>query len=91
MARRKKLKNSSLLQILAGIVILVVITIIGGNLDSELLDSLQKDLEFDSLENVQGDDNFSSSNNSNVQVNGNLIVDFIGFKAVFVFLLFHIE
>ena len=77
MARRKKLKNSSLLQILAGIVILVVITIIGGNLDSELLDSLQKDLEVDSLENVQGDDNFSSSNNSNVQVNGNLVVDFI--------------
>ncbi len=77
MAKRKKIKNNSLLQILAGIVILGIITFIGGNLDSDLLDSLQKEIETDSLENVQNEENATTYNSNNIQVDGNLIVDFI--------------
>ena len=77
MARRKKLKNSSLLQVLIGVVILAFITVIGGNLDSDLLDKLQQDVQTDSLENVQDDTTSISSNNAETKVDGNLVVDFI--------------
>lgn len=75
MARRKKAKNNSTLQIIIGVIIFVFIIILGNNHDSDLLESLKNATEVDSLENVENVDN--TVNDNNTTVTGNLIIDYI--------------
>lgn len=76
MAKRKT-KSNALVQLIAGIVIILVITLIGGKYDSNLLENLKGGLESESLENVEKNNDNSTQKTEVSKVDGNLIVDFI--------------
>ncbi len=76
MAKRKT-KSSALVQLIAGIVIVLVITLIGGKYDSNLLENLKGSLESESLEDVEKNNDNSTQKIETSKVDGNLIVDFI--------------
>ena len=76
MAKRKT-KSSALVQLIAGIVIVLVITLIGGKYDSNLLENLKGSLESESLEDVEKNNDNSTQKTETSKVDGNLIVDFI--------------
>ena len=73
MARRKKIKNSTGVQILIGIVALVAIAFLGNLHDINLLDSLSEVVQTDSLESVDNSNNTTTVTN----VDGELIIDYI--------------
>lgn len=75
MARRRKARRSSSNgQIILGIIILILVIIIGNKHDINLLEELEKATELDSLENVENVDNTVTNN---IEVTGNLIIDYI--------------
>lgn len=76
MAKRKT-KSNALVQLIAGIVIILVITLIGGKYDSNLLENLKVSLESESLEDVEKNNDNSTQKIETSKVDGNLIVDFI--------------
>ena len=76
MAKRKT-KSNALVQLIAGIVIILVITLIGGKYDSNLLENLKRSLESESLEDVEKNNDNSTQKIETSKVDGNLIVDFI--------------
>lgn len=76
MAKRKT-KSNALVQLIAGIVIILVITLIGGKYDSNLLENLKGSLESESLEDVEKNNDNSTQKIETSKVDGNLIVDFI--------------
>ncbi len=76
MAKRKT-KSNALVQLIAGIVIVLVITLIGGKYDSNLLENLKGSLESESLEDVEKNNDNSTQKTETSKVDGNLIVDFI--------------
>ena len=76
MAKRKT-KSNALVQLIAGIVIVLVITLIGGKYDSNLLENLKGSLESESLEDVEKNNDNSTQKIETSKVDGNLIVDFI--------------
>lgn len=76
MAKRKT-KSNALVQLIAGIVIVLVITLIGGKYDSNLLKNLKGSLESESLEDVEKNNDNSTQKTETSKVDGNLIVDFI--------------
>lgn len=76
MAKRKT-KSNALVQLIAGIVIILVITLIGGKYDSNLLENLKGSLESESLEDVEKNNDNSTQKTETSKVDGNLIVDFI--------------
>lgn len=76
MAKRKT-KSNALVQLIAGIVIILVITLIGGKYDSNLLENLKGSLESESLEDVEKNNDNSTQKIETYKVDGNLIVDFI--------------
>ena len=76
MAKRKT-KSNALVQLIAGIVIILVITWIGGKYDSNLLENLKGSLESESLEDVEKNNDNSTQKIETSKVDGNLIVDFI--------------
>lgn len=76
MAKRKT-KSNALVQLIAGIVIILVITLIGGKYDSNLLENLKVSLESESLEDVEKNNDNSTQKTETSKVDGNLIVDFI--------------
>lgn len=76
MARRRKSKNNSIIQVFWGVIALVMIIAVGENLDSNLLESLKQNIENAPLENVDNVDKETSSN-ENVIVDGNLVIDYI--------------
>lgn len=75
MARRKKIKNNSTVQVIIGIIAFIFIMIIGNNHDLDLLESLKQATEVDSLEKVENVDN--TDKQTTTSVNGNLIIDYI--------------
>lgn len=75
MARRKKIKNNSTVQVIIGIIVFIFIVIMGNNHDLDLLESLKQATEVDSLENVENVDNTTQEPTSSVT--GNLIIDYI--------------
>lgn len=75
MARRKKIKNNSTLQVVLGIIVFILIVVMGNNHDLDLLESLKETTELDSLENVENVDNTTDEIISSVT--GNLIIDYI--------------
>lgn len=75
MARRKKIKNNSTVQVILGIIVLIFIMIMGNNHDLDLLESLKQNIEIDSLEDVESVENDTQDTTSTVT--GNLIVDYI--------------
>ena len=75
MARRKKLKNSTCVQVLIGVIILCAIVFLGNLHDTKLLDSLQEAIQTDSLEEVK--DNEQNNTTSIANVDGDLVIDYI--------------
>lgn len=77
MSKRKKKNESPIMHMILGIVVLCIIMAVGGNLDSNLIESLKNGVESDSLENVENVENNDINTNKGVNVDGKLIVDFI--------------
>ena len=75
MARRKKLKNSTGVQVLIGVIILCAIVFLGNLHDTNLLDSLQEAIQTDPLEEVE--DNEQNNTTSITNVDGDLVIDYI--------------